>query len=224
MESEGPGTLKEGFEKAGAEVEVVPLYKHEAAFPSLETTYTAVVSMGGPMNVYEDDKYPFLKAEAEFLSQEIEGGTPVLGICLGAQMIARACGAAVTKAPVEEIGWYPVHITPDGRADEIFWDFPSQMQVFQWHGDTFEVPPGGELMFKAPLCENQAFRYRNAYAVQFHLEVTEELLKDWFKGDNRLPEIIREYHRRREVLEKKVNALCQRLLSLKGFDESEEDR
>jgi len=217
VESEGPGILRQGFEKAGATVEVVPLYQRGATLPP-SNTYSAIVSMGGPMNVYEDDRYPFLKAEAEFLNQEIEKGTPVLGICLGAQMIARACGAAVTRAKVEEVGWCPVHITPNGRSDEMFWDFPSQMQVFQWHGDTFEVPRGGELLFKAPLCENQAFRYLNAYALQFHLEVTEELLTVWFKGDPRLKEMMVEWQRRREELEQRVFTLCQRILSLKAFD------
>lgn len=214
--SEGPGTLKEGFERAGCQVEELNLYEGEG-LPDADG-YSVVVSMGGPMNVYEDQKYPFLKEESDFLRDAIEKGKPVLGICLGGQMIARACGAEVRKAEVEEIGWYPVHITTGGRADEMFWDFPSQLQVFQWHGDTFEVPEGGKLLFKAPLCKNQAFRYGNAYALQFHLEVTEGLLRDWFEGSPKLKDIVAEYHKRRDGLLKMVNSICSRLLDMDGFD------
>ncbi len=219
VESEGPGTLKEGFEQAGAQVEVLSLYEGKA-LPAVDG-YRAVVSMGGPMNVYEDHAYPFLREEAEFLREAIEAGVPVLGICLGAQMIARACGAKVTKAPVEEIGWYPVHITTEGRADELFWDFPSQLQVFQWHGDTFEVPEGGSLLFKAPLCRNQAFRYKNAYGLQFHLEVTEALLRDWFDNDKRLKEIIESYEKHKKHLSEKVETICKRILGFNTFDEED---
>jgi GMP synthase-like glutamine amidotransferase len=213
--SEGPGTLKEGFEKAGAEVEELNLYE-EKGFPKVGD-YSVLVSMGGPMNVYEDNKFPFLKKETDFLRDAIEEGKPVLGICLGAQLIARACGAKVAKAKVEEIGWSPVHITTDGRVDEMFWDFPSQLQVFQWHGDTFEVPEGGSLLFKAPLCKNQAFRYHNAYALQFHLEVNEELLSDWFEDSPKLENIMEEYKKREEGLRKMVDTICERLLKLGGF-------
>ncbi len=216
--SEGPGLLKDGFEKAGAEVLEVNLYEGESIPEAGE--YQVVVSMGGPMNVYEDHRYPFLKEEAEFLKRRIDEGEPVLGICLGAQMIARACGAKVRKAEVEEIGWFPVHITSAGRADELFWDFPSQLQVFQWHGDTFEVPPQGTLLFKAPLCPNQAFRIRNAYALQFHIEVTEELLSTWFRKDPKLKGILSEYARRSEGLKKLVFSVCERLMKVKGFDEA----
>ena len=138
----------------------------------------------------------------------------MLGICLGAQMIARACGTEVHRSKVEETGWSPVHITSNGRADEMFWDFPSQFQVFQWHGDTFKVPKGGMLLFKASLCRNQAFRYRNAYALQFHLEVTEELLRDWFGKDPRLKGMLLEYSNRRDVLERMVDTICVRLLKM----------
>jgi GMP synthase-like glutamine amidotransferase len=134
------------------------------------------------MNVYEEDKYPFLREEDLFIKEAIQRGKVVLGICLGAQLIAKALGAKVFKASVKEIGWYDVSLTGIGSSDPIFSKFPNTFSVFQWHEDTFEIPHAGKLIATSTSVPNQAFRYgENTYGLQFHLEVTEEMIKEWMK-------------------------------------------
>ena len=116
---------------------------------------------------------------------------PVLGICLGAQMIAKAAGAAVRKNRVEVIGWGTVNLTGDGLAASLFRGLPATIPVFQWHGDTFDVPEGGALLATGDLCHHQAFRFRNSYGLQFHLEADRTLLAEWFAGKEAGSEILR---------------------------------
>jgi GMP synthase-like glutamine amidotransferase len=143
---------------------------------------THIVILGGPMNVYEEDQYPFLKEEDLFIKEAIQRGKVVLGICLGAQLIAKALGARVFKAPVKEIGWYDVSLTGIGSNDPIFSKLPNTFPVFQWHEDTFEIPHAGKLIATSPSVPNQAFRYgENTYGLQFHLEVTQEMILEWMK-------------------------------------------
>jgi GMP synthase-like glutamine amidotransferase len=143
---------------------------------------SAIVILGGPMNVYEEDRYPFLREEDLFIKEAIQRGKTVLGICLGAQLIAKALGARVTKAPVKEIGWYDVSLTRAGSHDPLFPRFPRTFPVFQWHEDTFDIPSAGELIATSNPILHQAFRYgENAYGLQFHLEVTKEMIRDWMK-------------------------------------------
>jgi GMP synthase (glutamine-hydrolysing) len=112
----------------------------------------------------------------------MERHMPVLGICLGAQLIATALGAAVKRNPVKEIGWYDVTPTPEGEQDPLFRCFSGTEKIFQWHGDTFDIPPGASLLASSPECPNQAFRHgERTYALQFHLEVDEPLVKRWLK-------------------------------------------
>ena len=102
--------------------------------------FTHIVLLGGPMNVYEEDRYPFLRGEDLFIKEAIQRGKHILGICLGAQLIAKALGAKVTKAPSKEIGWYEVSLTEEGCRDPLFASLPKTFPVFQWHEDTFEIP------------------------------------------------------------------------------------
>lgn len=144
--------------------------------------FTHIVILGGPMNVYEEDRYPFLREEDLFIKEAIQRGRPVLGICLGAQLIAKALGAKVFKAPVKEIGWYDVSLTRIGSNDPLFSNFPKTFPVFQWHEDTFEIPKAGKLIATASSIPHQAFRYgENAYGFQFHLEVTEDMIQEWME-------------------------------------------
>jgi GMP synthase-like glutamine amidotransferase len=134
------------------------------------------------MNVYEEDRFPFLRQEDLFIKESIQRGKTVLGICLGAQLIAKALGAKVTKAPVKEIGWYDVSLTKVGSHDPLFSRFPKSFPAFQWHEDTFDIPSAGKLIITSDLVPHQAFRYgENAYGLQFHLEVTEQMIRDWMK-------------------------------------------
>jgi GMP synthase-like glutamine amidotransferase len=132
------------------------------------------------MNVYEEDRYPFLKCEDLFIKETIQRGKRILGICLGAQLIAKALGSTVTKSPVKEIGWCEVSLTEEGLKDPLFTALPKAFPVFQWHEDTFETPKLGTRLATSTAVPNQAFRYGdNAYGLQFHLEVTMEMIREW---------------------------------------------
>ena len=146
------------------------------------TDLLAVVSLGGPMNVYEVDKYPFLRAEDQFIKKIIKTEIPFLGVCLGAQLLAKAAGAKVYKAQQEEIGWFDVAITAEGARDQLFAGLPARLEVFQWHGDTFDLPSWAQLLAHGRAVKNQAFRVGPvAYGLQFHLEVNESIIQSWFK-------------------------------------------
>jgi len=178
-ESEGPGSLGEFLGSAGVRVRTARLDAGDA-LPADPRKLDLVVSMGGPMSVHDEGRHPFLRAETEFLRAAVQADVPVLGICLGAQLIARACGADVTKAPAKEVGWSEVVLTAAGLADPLFRGEPPVFPVFQWHEDTFDVPVGGELLATSPACHHQAFRIRRAVGLQFHVEVMREMLLDWF--------------------------------------------
>ena len=189
VESEGPGIFGELLQAAGAEVWVARLHLGDT-LPE-PRKIDAVLSMGGPMNVYEEEQYPFLRDETRFLQAAAVHDLPVLGICLGAQMIAKAAGAAVTRNHVEEVGWSSVELTDAGEADPLFRGLPTVLPVFQWHGDTFSIPEGGTLLATGDACRNQAFRFRQSYGLQFHLEADRALLAEWFAGKEAGAEILR---------------------------------
>ena len=189
VENEGPGVFGDLLEAAGVETRVARLHLGDRLPDAGEID--AALSMGGPMNVYEEEQYPFLRDETRFLQDAAARGLPVLGICLGAQMIAKAAGAAVTKNAVEEVGWRTVDLTDEGVADPLFRGLPAVLPVFQWHGDTFAVPDGGALLATGVDCHNQAFRFRRSYGLQFHLEADRALLAAWFAGKPAEDEILR---------------------------------
>ena len=180
--SEGPGTIVDYF-SGRYELKTVGLWDGDK-LPSSFEGIAAVIAMGGPMNVYEEEKYPFLKAEDEFIKKVVTGKIPYLGICLGAQLLAKACGAKVRKNRVKETGWYEVSVTPDGMRDGIFSLLPESFTVFQWHEDTFEIPGNAAHLASSLDCRNQAFRSGpKAYGLQFHVEATGNMIGKWFGGD-----------------------------------------
>jgi len=182
VESEGPGTLGYFLRSLGdVVIQRTRLYNGET-LPDEVRDVDAIVIMGGPMNVYDENEYPFLKEETDFLSSAIEANIPILGICLGAQMIAKASYASVSRAFEKECGWRDVSLTDTGRRDILFQGVTDPVRVFQWHEDTFEIPYGGTLLATSKECTNQAFRYGNAYGLQFHVEVTRDMLVNWM-GD-----------------------------------------
>ncbi len=176
---EGPGTLGEYFVKKGYEIKTVDLEKKDKLPSDLEDI-KAVVVLGGPMNVYEEDKYPYLKEEGLFINKVLSLEIPFLGICLGAQLLAKAIGGRVIRAAKEEIGFYKVRLTSDGIKDRLFRGLSEEFDVFQWHGDTFELPMNARVLVSSEICRNQGFIVgKNAYGLQFHVEVDQKSIGDW---------------------------------------------
>ncbi|HSE83825.1 MAG TPA: gamma-glutamyl-gamma-aminobutyrate hydrolase family protein [Thermodesulfobacteriota bacterium] len=183
------GTLESALRAADLGFRYLDLFENYSPSTLLES-YDGLVILGGPMNVYETDKYPFLEMEDRLIKETIERQMPVLGICLGAQLIAKALGAGVTKNREKEIGWYPLKISEEARGDELFKYLNKEETVFQWHGDTFEIPKGAVHLAESPLCKNQAFRFgSNVYALQFHIEVTPQMISEWLNVPENREEI-----------------------------------
>jgi GMP synthase-like glutamine amidotransferase len=138
------------------------------------------------MNVYEEEAYPFLREEDRFIRKVRSEEIPFLGICLGAQLLAKACNAPVTKAGQKEVGWYDVHLTSAAHQDRLFGKVASPLTVFQWHEDTFDIPEGGTLLCVSEPVRNQAFRIGScAYGLQFHLEASLVMIGAWMKDEER---------------------------------------
>ena len=182
--NEGPGTIGSFLSSRGVRTKIIRLCDG-VGIPSNALEYDAIISMGGPMNVYEEDQYPFLREETSLLKKAIGLRIPILGVCLGAQMIAKAAGARIVKSPKEEVGWFDVEFTQLGRSDRLLIGLPNQLEVFQWHGDMFEIPVGGGLLATSRSCPHQALKFGSAYGLQFHVEVTREMLGEWFAQDPR---------------------------------------
>jgi GMP synthase (glutamine-hydrolysing) len=177
---EGLGLIAPVLRARQIEVAYADLFHADAPLPEI-AAYDALIFLGGPMSVNDD--LPYLRHEMEFIRQAMARRQPVLGICLGAQLIARALGATVRRNSAKEIGWYDLHFTEAAACDQLFRGL-SRETVFHWHGETFDLPPGAELLASSDLCRNQAFRIGEAvYAIQFHLEVTPEIIADWCVQD-----------------------------------------
>jgi GMP synthase (glutamine-hydrolysing) len=144
--------------------------------------YDGLVILGGPMGVYEAERYPHLRDEIDVIKTAIDQDKPVLGICLGSQLLAAALGSGVRPAGVKEIGWFDVALTEEGRADPVLGRFKQSERVFQWHGDTYDLPKGAVRLASSAVCQEQAFRYGDkTYGLQFHLEVDEPMIERWLK-------------------------------------------
>ena len=142
--------------------------------------FEGLIVMGGPMGAYEEEAHRWLRSEKALIREAAQAGHPVWGVCLGAQLLAAALGARVYPGEAgAEVGMLPVELTDEALADPVFAGAPSSFPTLQWHGDTFELPDGATLLASSPAYPNQAFSYRNAYALQFHLEVTPELAREW---------------------------------------------
>jgi len=178
---EGPGMLGCFFEEKDYEIEILELSKGDN-LPEEMGDIEAVVTLGGPMNVYEEKKYSFLKAEDIFIKRILCKNIPFLGVCLGAQLLAKAAGASVKKASRKEIGFYEVDKTREGRNSVLFEGLPDKFQVFQWHEDKFNIPADGVPLAVSDIMEYQAVRVgNNAYGLQFHLEVDKKAIEEWLQ-------------------------------------------
>jgi GMP synthase (glutamine-hydrolysing) len=172
--------------------------------------YAAIIAMGGPMGAYEDERLPWLSPEKRLIGEAVRAGVPFWGVCLGAQLLAASLGARAYPGDAAEVGVLPVELTADGVADPVFSTLPASFYALQWHGDTFELPAGGVQLARSRAYEQQAFRFENAYGLQFHLEVDVALATEWgavpayarslrqLLGDNGLPTLLaalRDYER-----------------------------
>ena len=173
------GSFDPMLRQAGHRLRYLNFGRQPEAVPDI-SRYHGLIVLGGPMNCDQTARHPHLAVEVAAIRAAIDRGMPVLGICLGAQLIARALGARVTPNPEKEIGWYDVTPTAAGRDDPLFRHFGGTRKIFQWHGDTFDIPEGAVHLASSPACSNQAFRYGdNVYALQFHLEVDAPLVTRW---------------------------------------------
>jgi GMP synthase-like glutamine amidotransferase len=175
------GLIASVLEAAGLKYKYVDLPLDVDRRVDLESA-SGLVFMGGPMSVNDD--LPYLRREIEIIREAAGKGLPILGVCLGAQLIAKAFGASVYRNEVKEIGWYPIYWTGEAAHDGLFAGLPGPATVFHWHGETFDLPPGAVRLSYSEACRIQAFRFGgNIYGLQFHLEVTPAMIGAWLAED-----------------------------------------
>ena len=170
---ETPGTILDWISVNGHTITYTHFFEPEHALPE-PTTFDALLIMGGSMNVNEEQAFPWLEAEKAFIGNSINDGKKVLGICLGAQLIAAASGAKVYKGKEKEIGFFPLQFSASALAHPFFDHFTETYSLFHWHGDTFDLPPGAVLLASTTVCPHQAFMINDqVLALQFHPEMNE---------------------------------------------------
>jgi GMP synthase (glutamine-hydrolysing) len=141
--------------------------------------FAGIVAMGGPMGAYEDERLPWLTAEKRLIEEAVRSGCPYWGVCLGSQLLAASLGAPVFPGPAAEVGVLPVFTTAAAAEDPVFADAPPEFEALQWHGDTFGLPDGAVQLARSDAYEQQAFVFKRAYALQFHIEVDAALATEW---------------------------------------------
>lgn len=172
---EGLGSIAPWLAAAGYDITATRFFE-SAELPDVDEIDLLVV-MGGPMSVNDEERFPWLAAEKRFIQAAIQAGKPVLGVCLGAQLIASAAGARVFANPQKEIGWFPVEGIDSGS--HMQFHFPPLTTVFHWHGETFDLPTGAVRLARSDACPNQAFQLgRSVIGLQFHLETTPASARD----------------------------------------------
>jgi len=188
--NEGPGTIGDFLRDNNISCRIVEMSRED--LPSADNFDTLII-MGGPMSVNDTDIYPYIIKEEYLVKDFMKKGKKVLGICLGAQIMAKALGAKVYAGAEKEIGWYDIELQEDGMRDPLITrlathpragDFWKKFKVFHWHGETFDIPEGTVRVAKSALYPNQAFRLGNtAYAFQFHIEVTKDMIYEWIGNE-----------------------------------------
>jgi len=207
---ETPGIFLELLREQSLPVETVKLFEGDRP-PEDLSRFSGLLVMGGPMSVNDEADYPWLKAEDRILKEALALDVPTLGICLGSQLIAKAAGGAVRRGRLKEIGWYPVRLTEAARRDRLFRESPETIEVFQWHGEYFDTPPGAVNLASSDLYSCQAFSIgQNVYGLLFHLEVTGAMVNEWVGTFKEELDGVKAYIRPEEILER----LPQRIDSL----------
>jgi GMP synthase-like glutamine amidotransferase len=172
---EGPGHFATFLERHSAPIELIAVDRGEAIPPD-PTTYSGLCFMGGPMSV--NDALGWIDASLALIRRAVAAGVPVLGHCLGAQLMAKALGGEVTVNPVKEIGWGEVSAVPGPLAEQWLGEV-RRFNAFHWHGETFSIPPGASRLLASPHCANQAFALGPHLALQCHVEMTPEMIAEW---------------------------------------------
>ena len=188
--NEGPGTIEDFLVANNSDYRIIDLSSEDIPQPD---DFDVLVILGGPMSVNDADKYPYINREIELVRDFAKKNRKIFGICLGAQIMAKAFEAEVYPGPEKEIGWYDIEIDYRAGIDRFMeklarhpqtGEHLKRFKVFQWHGETFDIPEGGVRLAKSELYPNQAFRYGDqAYAFQFHIEVKEYIVYDWLKDE-----------------------------------------
>jgi GMP synthase (glutamine-hydrolysing) len=175
------GTLNPLLKANGFRIRYVNFGRDPNANPTLDGYYGLIV-LGGPMGAYESDRYSHIKTEIKLIEQALKKDIPILGICLGSQLIAHALSSNVRAHHSKEIGWHDVHFKDSRTTDPVFKNFRKTEKIFQLHGDTFDIPKSAEHLAFSQLCDGQAFRYgKKVYGLQFHLEVDEAMILRWLR-------------------------------------------
>lgn len=204
IHTEGPGTIEDYLIAQKIPYRIIELSRGDV-IPETDNFNTLII-MGGPMSVNDDIDY--IRREVDLVKDFIANGKKVFGVCLGAQIMAKALGAKIYVGPQKEIGWYDIELTEEGLKDQFMrslaihpevGDLWKRFKVFHWHGETFDIPHGAVRLASSSLYPNQAFRYgNNAYAFQFHIEVSKGMIYDWFKNEpidlNKLKEETEEFY------------------------------
>lgn len=174
---ENPGSILTWAKENGHAITSTQLYQNDA-LPK-QQDFDWLVVMGGPMNIYEEEIYPWLVAEKLFIGEAISAGKVIIGLCLGGQLIADVIGGKVTQNPYKEIGWLPIQLSEEVRSTPLFSFFPEQPIVFQWHGDTFSIlPEDATCIAQSDACKHQAFIYKKrVFGFQYHLENTTSIIE-----------------------------------------------
>jgi len=184
---EGPAGIGDWATRKGHPITTTPLFEH-GRLPDMEA-FDWLVVMGGPMGVRDEADYPWMANEKALIGTAIAAGKTMIGVCLGAQLIAEALGTRVYRNAHREIGWFPIELTDQGRTSDLFAFLPQRLQVFHWHGDTFDLPAGAVHLAYSEGCEHQAFLYADrVLGLQFHLESTPASVADL--GANCVDEIV----------------------------------
>ena len=219
---EGLGCIDQWITTKGHTVNYTKLYDNPQ-FPVLDE-FDWLIVMGGPMGVYDEAMYPWLKEEKEFIRRAIEGGKTIVGICLGSQLIAEVLGAKVYPNKRKEIGWFDIQKTEFAKSQPLLEQIEEQFTVFHWHGDTFDLPAGSERLFSSAVCLNQAFLYKKkVLGLQFHFEVTSHTLKEMI--ENGMSELVEDktIQSATKILEQKnyIDSNNQKMFQILDYLENE---
>jgi GMP synthase (glutamine-hydrolysing) len=225
---EPPGVFTDVLRRRSVAVETVEL-DEGGTLPDWRDVDLAVV-MGGPMGVYDEAEHPWLAGEKQWIAQAVRAGLPYFGVCLGAQLLAASLGAPVRTSGVPEVGVLPVTLTAAGRADPVLSVLGDEFPALQWHGDTFDIPCLAVHLGRSPGYPHQAMRFGDvAYAVQFHIEVTDQMFAEWGHvpayaasaqaalGDSGFDRLARAFAEHREAMARAADRMFDRWLSQAGI-------